>query len=164
MGYVPEEPHLYGHLSGLEYLLMVRQLRNLPPKATADRIDGLLRLFSLHADRYAPISAYSKGMRQKVLLSAALLHNPDLLLLDEPFSGLDVGTGLVQGIRASTVGYAYRVNKRFSDMRPYLMGVNSVKGRSRWNHSGLFDSQFRGHGPRLQKLVVTQWPRQPSHE
>ena len=42
-----------------------------------------------------PISAYSKGMRQKVLLSAALLHNPDLLLLDEPFSGLDVGTGLV---------------------------------------------------------------------
>src|SRR5947207_159336 len=69
--------------------------RSLPRTATADRIDGLLRLFSLHADRYAAISAYSKGMRQKVLLSAALLHNPDLLLLDEPFSGLDVGTGLV---------------------------------------------------------------------
>ena len=64
-------------------------------EATADCIDGLLRLFSLHGDRHAPISAYSKGMRQKVLLSAALLHNPDLLLLDEPFSGLDVGTGLV---------------------------------------------------------------------
>ena len=95
MGYVPEEPHLYGHLSGLEYLVMVGQLRNLPLKATADRIDGLLRLFSLHPDRHAAISAYSKGMRQKVLLSAALLHNPDLLLLDEPFSGLDVGTGLV---------------------------------------------------------------------
>jgi ABC-2 type transport system ATP-binding protein len=42
-----------------------------------------------------PVSSYSKGMRQKVLLSAALLHNPDLILLDEPFSGLDVGTGLV---------------------------------------------------------------------
>ncbi len=95
MGYVPEEPHLYSHLSGLEYLVMVGQLRNLPDKATADRIDGLLQLFSLHGDRHAPISAYSKGMRQKVLLSAALLHNPDLLLLDEPFSGLDVGTGLV---------------------------------------------------------------------
>src|SRR6202035_5020708 len=51
--------------------------------------------FSLHGDRHVPISAYSKGMRQKVLISAALLHNPDLLLLDEPFSGLDVGTGLV---------------------------------------------------------------------
>ena len=95
MGYVPEEPHLYSHLSGLEYLLMVGPLRNLPPRPAADCIDGLLRLFTLHADRHAPISAYSKGMRQKVLLSAALLHNPDLLLLDEPFSGLDVGTGLV---------------------------------------------------------------------
>ena len=92
---MPEEPHLYSHLSGLEYLKMVGQLRNLPPAATADRIDGLLRLLSLHPDRHAAISAYSKGMRQKVLLSAALLHNPDLLLLDEPFSGLDVGTGLV---------------------------------------------------------------------
>src|SRR5215471_5569911 len=95
MGYVPEEPHLYAHLTGLEYLIMVGQLRNLPPKSTTDRIDGLLRLFSLHGDRHAPISAYSKGMRQKVLLSAALLHNPDLILLDEPFSGLDVATGLV---------------------------------------------------------------------
>jgi len=94
-GYVPEEPHLYAHLSGLEYLVMVGQLRNLPGKPTADRIDGLLRLFGLHGDRHAPISGYSKGMRQKVLLSAALLHNPELLLLDEPFSGLDVGTGLV---------------------------------------------------------------------
>ena len=95
MGYVPEEPHLYGHLSGLEYLVMVGQLRNLPGAVAANRIDGLLRLFTLHGDRHAPISAYSKGMRQKVLLSAALLHNPALLLLDEPFSGLDVGTGLV---------------------------------------------------------------------
>jgi ABC-2 type transport system ATP-binding protein len=95
MGYVPEEPHLYGHLSGLEYLIMVGQLRNLPSKLALDRIDGLLQRFSLHADRHVPISNYSKGMRQKVLLSAALLHNPDLLLLDEPFSGLDVGTALV---------------------------------------------------------------------
>jgi ABC-2 type transport system ATP-binding protein len=95
MGYVPEEPHLYAHLSGLEYLVMVAQLRNLPGKPAADRIHGLLRLFSLYGDRYTPISSYSKGMRQKILLSAALLHNPELLLLDEPFSGLDVGTGLV---------------------------------------------------------------------
>ena len=68
MGYVPEEPHLYSHLSGFEYLVMIGQLRNLPERATAERIDGLLRLLSLHGDRHAPISAYSKGMRQKVLL------------------------------------------------------------------------------------------------
>ena len=95
MGYVPEEPHLYTHLSGAEYLTMVAQLRNLPAKLAAQRIDGLLQLFSLHDDRHASISGYSKGMRQKVLLAAALMHNPNLLLLDEPFSGLDVGSALI---------------------------------------------------------------------
>ena len=95
VGYVPEEPHLYAHLSGLEYLTMVGQLRDLPARQTADRIDGLLQLLTLYDDRHVSISAYSKGMRQKVLLAAALLHNPDLLLLDEPFSGLDVGSALV---------------------------------------------------------------------
>jgi ABC-2 type transport system ATP-binding protein len=95
MGYVPEEPHLYGHLTGLEFLIMVGQLRGLRPKPTAERVEGLLRLFGLHGDRHVAISSYSKGMRQKVLLSAALLHNPDLILLDEPFSGLDVGSAMV---------------------------------------------------------------------
>jgi len=95
MGYVPEEPYLYNHLSGAEYLTMVGQLRGLPERATAERIDGLLRLLSLYDDRHASISGYSKGMRQKVLIAAALLHNPDLVLLDEPFSGLDVGSALV---------------------------------------------------------------------
>lgn len=95
LGYAPEEPHLYSHLSGLEYLLMVAQLRNLPAKRSMDCIEGLLYLFALHGSRHTAIAAYSKGMRQKVLVSAALMHNPDLLLLDEPFSGLDVGTALV---------------------------------------------------------------------
>jgi ABC-2 type transport system ATP-binding protein len=95
MGYVPEEPQLYLHLSGLEYLTMVAQLRELPARQSAGRIDGLLRLLSLHDDRHASISGYSKGMRQKVLIAAALMHNPDLVLLDEPFSGLDVASALV---------------------------------------------------------------------
>lgn len=95
MGYVPEEPNLYNHLSGAEYLTMVGQLRNLPSRETSDRIDGLLRLLSLYDDRHASISGYSKGMRQKVLIAAALMHNPDLILLDEPFSGLDIGSALI---------------------------------------------------------------------
>jgi ABC-2 type transport system ATP-binding protein len=95
LGYVPEEPHLYPHLTGAEYLEMVAQLRGLPLKPAAERTGGLLRLFGLHEDRHSPISSYSKGMRQKILLSAALLHNPQLILLDEPFSGLDVGSALV---------------------------------------------------------------------
>lgn len=95
LGYIPEEPYLYSHLSGLEYLVMVAQLRDLPSKPANARIEGLLRMLGLGGDRHVPMSSYSKGMRQKVLLSAALLHNPDLILLDEPFSGLDVGTSLV---------------------------------------------------------------------
>jgi ABC-2 type transport system ATP-binding protein len=95
LGYVPEEPYLYTHLSGMEYLVMVGQLRNMPAKVARERIGGLLRLFGLYADRDVSISSYSKGMRQKVLLSAAIMHNPELVLLDEPFSGLDVGSSLV---------------------------------------------------------------------
>ncbi len=95
IGYVPEEPQLYTHLSGLEYLEMVAQLRGLPRKRAADSIDGLLRLLGLHDDRHVAMSSYSKGMRQKVLLAAALMHNPDLVLLDEPFSGLDVGSAVI---------------------------------------------------------------------
>jgi ABC-2 type transport system ATP-binding protein len=95
LGYVPEEAQLYPHLTGAEYLEMVAQLRGLPERQMAEKIDGFLRLLSLYEDRFVPISSYSKGMRQKVLLAAALLHNPELVLLDEPFSGLDVNSGLV---------------------------------------------------------------------
>jgi ABC-2 type transport system ATP-binding protein len=95
LGYVPEEPYLYTHLSGLEYLVMVSQLHHLPKKKAQERIGGLLQAFGLYNDREVLISSYSKGMRQKVLLAAALLHNPDLVILDEPFSGLDVGSALI---------------------------------------------------------------------
>jgi ABC-2 type transport system ATP-binding protein len=95
LGYVPEEPQLYPHLTGAEYLEMVGRLRGLPPGPVAAKTDGFLRLLGLHEDRHVPLSSYSKGMRQKVLLAAALLHNPDIVLLDEPFSGLDVDSALV---------------------------------------------------------------------
>src|SRR5690348_1012768 len=94
-GYVPEEAHLYPHLSGREYLLLVGRLRGMPHTILEPRIDEFLRLFSLWDDRHDPLSSYSKGMRQKILLSAALLHNPELLILDEPFSGLDVTSAMM---------------------------------------------------------------------
>jgi ABC-2 type transport system ATP-binding protein len=95
IGYVPEESHLYPHLSGFEYLELTGRLRGFPRRPLEAKITEFLHLFRLWDDRDTPLSAYSKGMRQKVLLSAALLHNPDLLILDEPLSGLDVGSALV---------------------------------------------------------------------
>jgi len=95
LGYVPEEAQLYTWMSGAEYLTFCARLRALPDSVTARRIDALLGIFGLELDRDAPMSAYSKGMRQKILLSAALLHNPSIVVLDEPCSGLDVGATLV---------------------------------------------------------------------
>jgi ABC-2 type transport system ATP-binding protein len=95
LGYVPEEPHLYPHLTGAEYLELAGELRDLPVATLRPKIDALLELFSLSADRHTPISSYSKGMRQKILISAAILHDPELLIFDEPFSGLDVQAALV---------------------------------------------------------------------
>jgi ABC-2 type transport system ATP-binding protein len=95
LGYVPEEAQLYTWMSGDEYLTLCARLRGLPAATAAHRIDTFVSIFGLQSDRDAPMSAYSKGMRQKILLSAALLHNPSIVVLDEPCSGLDVGTTLV---------------------------------------------------------------------
>jgi ABC-2 type transport system ATP-binding protein len=95
IGYVPEEANLYPFLSGLEYLELVGRLRAMPPTLVARRADSLLRLLSLHPHRHVAMSSYSKGMRQRVLLSAAILHDPAVLIFDEPLSGLDVTSALV---------------------------------------------------------------------
>jgi ABC-2 type transport system ATP-binding protein len=95
LGYVPEEAQLYTFLSGREHLQLVGRLRRLPATALAHRIDALLRLFGLDTVGDQAISAYSKGMRQKIVIIAALLHDPDLLVLDEPESGLDFSASLV---------------------------------------------------------------------
>lgn len=95
LGYVPEEAFLYPHLTGLEYLDLVGTLRELDERVLAARIERFLYLFALTYARHSPVGSYSKGMRQRLLISAALLHDPELLVFDEPESGLDVGTALV---------------------------------------------------------------------
>jgi ABC-2 type transport system ATP-binding protein len=90
LGYVPEEAHVYTHLSGLEYLQLVGRLRGIEEQQLESRATQLLELLWLRSSRHSPISSYSKGMKQRVLLAAALLHNPRLLVFDEPLSGLDV--------------------------------------------------------------------------
>jgi ABC-2 type transport system ATP-binding protein len=94
VGYVPEEPYLYTHLSGAEYLEFAGEMRLIPRQRLHARIAAFLEQLGLWEDRYTAIASYSKGMRQKILLAAALLHDPELVILDEPFSGLDVNSGL----------------------------------------------------------------------
>jgi ABC-2 type transport system ATP-binding protein len=95
LGYVPEEPILYTFQSAIEYLELVGQLRELEPRVLAGKIGDLLELFGLTHAANQDIGSYSKGMKQRVMIIAALLHNPDVLILDEPDSGLDVTTTLV---------------------------------------------------------------------
>jgi ABC-2 type transport system ATP-binding protein len=93
LGYVPEEAHLYSYLSGLEYLQLIGRLRGLGERLIEVKATGLLELLHLKSWQHTPISSYSKGMRQRVLIAAALLHDPKLLIFDEPLSGLDVASG-----------------------------------------------------------------------
>lgn len=104
IGYVPEEAQLYPFLSGLEYLELVGRLRGMAERVIARRCEALLELFSMHEHRHTAISAYSKGMRQRILLIAALLHNPELIIFDEPLSGLDVTSALIFRRLVSALG------------------------------------------------------------
>lgn len=95
LGYVPEEPRLYAYLTAVEYLHLVGGLRDLEDAVVTRRIEKYLELFGLESDRHSPLSTFSKGMRQKVLIAAALLHDPQVVIFDEPCSGLDVASTLI---------------------------------------------------------------------
>jgi ABC-2 type transport system ATP-binding protein len=90
LGYIPEEAHLYTWMSAMEYLQLVGRLRGMGERLIRQKAEALLELLGLESWRFSPMSVYSKGMRQRVLMAAALLHDPRVLVFDEPLSGLDV--------------------------------------------------------------------------
>jgi ABC-2 type transport system ATP-binding protein len=95
LGYIPEEPFLYPFLSGTEYLQLIGRLREMPEGLLTAKIERFLELFGLQGAADQAIASYSKGMRQKIVISSALLHDPSIILFDEPETGLDVTTTLM---------------------------------------------------------------------
>jgi ABC-2 type transport system ATP-binding protein len=95
IGYVPETPALYDSLTAGEYLELVSCLHHLDARSSAARRNELLDLFGLSGNAGQRLNEFSKGMRQKVVLAAALLHRPEVLILDEPLDGLDANTAMV---------------------------------------------------------------------
>ncbi len=95
IGYVPETAGLYESLSAQEFLEFLGRVREIKESALKQKIPVLLEVLGIAKQRYQRLSTFSKGMRQKVLIAAALLHDPSVLLLDEPLTGLDVSSSLV---------------------------------------------------------------------
>jgi ABC-2 type transport system ATP-binding protein len=94
LGYVPDSAQLYETLTPREYLSLCAELHHLDRATAANRMQLMLQSFELEQAADRPIETLSRGQRQKVLIIASMLHDPDVLLLDEPLNGLDVNSGL----------------------------------------------------------------------
>jgi ABC-2 type transport system ATP-binding protein len=116
IGYVPETGTVYSSLSANEYLALVGALHEMDPAEVAERTDRMLDLFQIKDAADRRLDTLSKGMRQKVVISAALLHDPEIVLFDEPLSGLDANAAwlikdIVRGLadRGKTVLYCSHI-------------------------------------------------------
>jgi ABC-2 type transport system ATP-binding protein len=123
LGYVPETPDLYGFLTGWEYLEMVATLRGLERHRFRRKAEAMLDGLTLFPHRHNLIAGYSKGMRQRIVVISALLDDPALLILDEPFSGLDVTSALVL---RRLIGMLARAGKAILFSSPVLEQVDQL--------------------------------------
>ena len=89
IAYIPDNPDLYNYMSGIDYLNFIGDVFNVANEERVKRIDKYAGIFELTDSLANPISSYSNGMRQKLAIIAAWLHEPDLIVMDEPFVGLD---------------------------------------------------------------------------
>lgn len=87
--YIPDNPDLYDYMTGIKYLNFIADIFGVSVKERRERIRKYAELFELTADLAQPVAAYSHGMKQKLAIIAAWLHQPKLIIMDEPFVGLD---------------------------------------------------------------------------
>lgn len=92
LGFIPENAVLYESLTPMEFMEFIGEIRSLNPENTREKAEALMKIFEMHPHINQRISTFSKGMRQKVLICSSLLHNPDLIFMDEPLSGLDANS------------------------------------------------------------------------
>lgn len=95
IGYVPEVGELYESLSGYEYLTFIGQIYGMDIEEADYKGEKLMDLFGIKDNYHSQISSYSKGMKQKLLIISSIIHNPDILFLDEPLNGLDANSVMV---------------------------------------------------------------------
>ena len=89
LAYIPDNPDLYEYMTGIKYLNFIADIFDVSPEARKERIEKYAGLFELTNDLAQPVSAYSHGMKQKLAIISAWLHSPKLIIMDEPFVGLD---------------------------------------------------------------------------
>ncbi|AAO35244.1 ABC transporter ATP-binding protein [Clostridium tetani] len=95
IGYVPENGEIYDNLTAYEYVTFLGEIYDMELEEINNKAKKLMSLFGIEKSYHSRISSYSKGMRQKLLIISSLIHNPDILFLDEPLSGLDANSVLV---------------------------------------------------------------------
>ena len=134
IGYVPEEAQLYEHLTLVEHLQLMGRLYHVEEALIAQKITDLAKLFDMEAQANQRISGFSQGMRQKCLIMSALLHNPDVLFLDEPFTNLDVTTvtlmkTVLQRLAelGKTILYCTHILEVAETLCPRIMIINAGK-------------------------------------
>ncbi len=134
VGYVPEEAHLYEHLTLVEHLQLMGRLYHVEEELIVHKIVELAKLFDMETQANQRISSFSQGMRQKCIIMSALLHNPNVLFLDEPFTNLDVTTvtflkSLLQRLAdlGKTILYCTHILEVAETLCPRIMIINNGK-------------------------------------
>lgn len=158
IGYIPENAALYDSLTPLEYLNFVGQLYRLPAKEITSKAIELLRIFELDENSDARMTSFSKGMKQKVLLIAGMIHDPSILFLDEPLSGLDANAViLVKEIlmqlkkSGKTIFYSSHLMDIVEKISDRIMIINNGEMIA----NGTFEELNRNATVSLEKLFTT---------